>query len=266
MAKKINGRALQIKIDAVTLQRVDNLKQIFRSPKLVTYCDINNPSAELYTNMKVKKASELGITEQIKHINQSTTLAWMEENITTDNQDLDIDGIMMQLPLPKQLRDQTDYLISLIDEAKDVDGLSDKSPFLPATVLGVMLILEDQKLLGQKLNYQVVGGVRGKIGQVLVRVLSEKGEMVGGISKDDPDLPKKARQADVLISSTGVPGIIKPEMIKPGIVAVDVGLGDLDPECYPKTSAYTPKFGGTGPMTVSALMQNVVWAVEMKLP
>lgn len=264
--RKISGRDLQIRIDEETLQRVDGLKKAFKVPKLVTYSDINNPDAEMYTKIKVKKASQLGMIEQVKHINQTTTLAWMEENIQADNLDLEVDGIMLQLPLPSQLRPQTSYLIDLIDTVKDVDGLSDNSPFLPATARGVLFILEYQKLLGSHLNYRIVGGIRGKIGQAIVKMLSKKGEDVLGVSKDDPALLEKTKVADVLISSTGVLGIIKPEMLKVGAVAVDVGLGDFDPKCYSRTSAYTPRFGGTGPMTVSALMRNLVEAVEMKLP
>jgi methylenetetrahydrofolate dehydrogenase (NADP+) / methenyltetrahydrofolate cyclohydrolase len=239
-----------------------------RKPKLVTFYDANDIGSRVYTNVKEKKAGELGILfEKILNSNVEDPNK-LKILISQLNRDPSVDGVMVQLPM-----EGSRELIEAIDPDKDVDGLREDSPFMPATVRAVMEILKTSPFSFPSPNFSrsswlrrrrgaggevVVVGNKGMVGKKLVKILSAQCSVLG-MDKDDfnSDLLKTA---DFIISATGQAGLIKPEMIKAGAVCIDVGYprGDFDPEVAMNASFLTPVPGGVGPVTVEMLFANLV--------
>jgi methylenetetrahydrofolate dehydrogenase (NADP+)/methenyltetrahydrofolate cyclohydrolase len=207
--------------------------------------------------LKRKKSQNIGINFKLKNYAPKDY-----QLIVNDIKKLNMgpsQGIMIQLPLPENFLPsgitQQEFL-DLIDPERDIDGLHSHSLFIPATVKGVLAILEAEKI-DSSLLIAVVGS-EGLIGKSMVRWLGKKGFKVMEVDRNTKFTIKDLHQADVIISCTGVPSLIKPSEIKEGSVLIDVGLGDFDSECYKKASRYTESSGGVGPMTVISLMENVV--------
>lgn len=231
-----------------------------RKYKLVTFYDPDNTGSRVYTNIKAKKAEELGI--EFEKVQCSRFSDQFVSKLKSWNKNSEVNGIMVQLPIS-----EAEKLISLIDVNKDVDGLKEDSVFLPATVKAVMEILNKvantphsnlSPNLGERgwqvKDRMVVVGNKGEVGKRLVKVLG-----CVGMDKDDFD-PKVLKKAEVIISATGQNGLIKPEMVKKGVVCIDVGYpkGDFDPEISKKASFFTPVPGGVGPVTVAMLFANLI--------
>jgi methylenetetrahydrofolate dehydrogenase (NADP+) / methenyltetrahydrofolate cyclohydrolase len=216
--------------------------------KLAVIYDPNNEAARVYTKIKEKKAKELGV--EFAKFMMNNVQGTMDDLIRELDKDPSVDGIMIQLPYPNSAE-----LIKLIDAKKDVDGLREDSPFVPATVRAVLEILKLSTTPGVVL---VVGG-RGEVGKRLLRELP--GAL--GMDKDDFDV-RKIKRADVVISCTGREGLIKPEMVKDGVVAIDVGYpkGDFDAKVAEKAAFFTPVPGGVGPVTVACLFKNLLEGVR----
>ncbi|MCL4367313.1 bifunctional 5,10-methylenetetrahydrofolate dehydrogenase/5,10-methenyltetrahydrofolate cyclohydrolase, partial [Patescibacteria group bacterium] len=191
------------------------------------------------------------------------------------NQDNGVDGIMVQLPLPQRFLEGHDEseIIGSIDPEKDVDGLTGNSDFLPAAVVAVLKLLQDEdiKLTNKKI---VILGKSNLVGKPLAQQLISQGLDVEVCDSKTQDLDKQTKAADVLISATGVAELVKGEMVKEGAVVIDVGsekingkvVGDVQfASVYPQASKITPVPGGVGPMTVMCLMENVIKVCETKL-
>ncbi len=233
-----------------------------RPPKLVSFVNQDDPPSVQYTGMKAKKAGELGIVFKTEKISPKAQFDAVALKIAKYNNDSAVDGIMMQLPIPGSLLDgrAPKQLLDKISPEKDVDGLTEKSSYLPATVKGVMTILESEGVLGKGRVIRVLGGVHGMVGSGLVKVLYEKGERVIGVSRADPALKTLAKQADILISAVGQPNLVTEDMVKKGALVVDIGK-DVDTDnVLEKVSRMTRKTGGVGPMTIISLMENVTEA------
>ncbi len=265
----IDGKKLSLEHEQKLKEKI---KTLSKTPHVVSFLIGQDPASILYSNMKQKKAKELGIDFQIRQISPDISFEQIVLEINKLNHDENMDGIMIQLPLPQEfLKDhQTEELLEKIDPLKDIDGLTGKGPFLSATAGAVLSILKDEgiTLVGKKI---VVVGAKGEIGKELMKILERKGVDVLGIDKETSDLSQVTRQADLLISTTGIPGLIKGEMIKDGAVVIDVGIskiaekvaGDVDFESVSKkASKISPVPGGVGPMTIITLMENVVKSVE----
>lgn len=238
MSVVFDGRGYAKEIEE---QLIDEVKSFVekhgRRPKLVTVMDSNNLSSVAYTKVKEKFAERIGVEFEV----------FEEPEIEKWNKDKTVDGIMIQLPYPN-----SQFLIDIIDINKDVDGLREDSLFLPATVCAVVEIV---KVAGVKeADKIVVVGNRGEVGKRLEKVLR-----ANGMDKEDFD-SSALLGAHVAISCTGVAGLIKSDMVREGVVAIDVGYpkGDFDPGVAEKASFFTPVPGGVGPVTVAMLFKNLI--------
>lgn len=258
MNKIIDGKKLALEYEQTVKEKLQDLKI---KPKVVSFLIGDDPNSVMYTNMKQQKASEVGIEFNPLCYPKDIPFEEIVKKIEELNHNEEISGIMIQLPLPKEfLKDhKKEELLELIDPGKDIDGLNPRlSKFTPATAKGVLSILDSLNLDYEKTTFAVVGS-EGEVGMAIAYELTNKGALV---LKIDKKLPKTKlediKNADIIISATGVKNLINGEFIKKGAILIDVGLGDFDPACYDKASAYTPKVGGTGPMTVISLMENIL--------
>lgn len=278
--KIIDGKNLAATREAEIKRKVANSGI---TPNGVNILIGDDPSSVLYTQIKEKKAKELGINFQTLRFthapgrcDREVLPEWNEvvNKIKELNEDKNIHGLMIQLPLPKEFlgNHQTEELLRLIDPQKDIDGLNyarKVGPYVPAAVKAVLSILEDENIevVGKQV---VVVGASDLVGKPAALELEKRGAKVKICDKGTVDLKQCTLQADVLISATGVPGLITGDMVKNGMVVIDIGaekvdgklLGDVDfASVYPLASKITPVPGGVGPMTVIALMENMVQAV-----
>lgn len=239
---------------------IELIKQNGRAPKLVTFYNPEDTASRVYTNIKEKKAQELGIFFEKIPIFKSQDPNKVKILISNYNQDPNVDGIMIQTPLFDRETDK--QLCQLIALNKDCDGLREDSPFVPATVRAVLEILSYSLATSPLTPLQnlgegniVVVGQRGLVGkEVLKRIAGAVGMSAGELNLD------VLKSADVVISATGRESLIKPEMIKEGAVCIDVGYpkGDFSAEVAEKSSFFTPVPGGVGPVTVAMLFANLV--------
>jgi methylenetetrahydrofolate dehydrogenase (NADP+)/methenyltetrahydrofolate cyclohydrolase len=266
----LNGKELSEYIKERQAKQVRSLRQSKGlNPKLaIVVTDLNNPVIDLYTKLKKKYGEDILIDVEIHRINQSEA----PKLIKTLGEDNSVNGIIVQLPLadPKQ----TDEILSLVDRSKDVDGLADQSEFEPATALAIMWLIAGYNINLAGKNVTLVG--YGKlVGQPLERLLRLDGIEPIIVDKNTSDPGEKIFDADVVISATGVPGLITPEVLKQKAVVIDAGVaseggktvGDVAEAVYKRDDlTITPKIGGVGPLTVCALFDNVIRAAEKSLP
>ncbi|MDP1743386.1 MAG: hypothetical protein Q8L51_01210, partial [Candidatus Amesbacteria bacterium] len=205
-----------------------------KKSKLAIFLSDDNISGARYVKIKTEIAKRLGV------------------EIVMNRIDGDEDGIMVQLPHPDSQK-----LISQIPLEKDVDGLREDSPFLPAVVCAVQKILGDSF---KEYPFWVVVGSKGFVGRKLMQVFPN----AIGMDKEDFD-PSTLLRADVIISATGSPGLIKE--IKEGTICIDLGFpkGDFDPECNRRASFFTPVPGGIGPVTVACLFENLLTIKDLEI-
>lgn len=254
-----NGKLLAKQKEQIFKKRVLKLKKKGITPKLVSVLIGENAGSKLYLSLKRKAAKRIGAEVTIKKFPINVSSKEIIDFIKKRNKDNAVHGIMVQLPLPKNFSEkQRDEIIEAIVPEKDVDGMREDGPFLTPTVKAVMLAIKEAEKIGRV----VVVGEKGFVGKKLVKVLKEMGYKVEGVDIDTRDMEKKIKKADILISATGKPGLIKKEMIKEGAVIVDVGTprADVEREVYEKASFITPVPGGIGPVTIACLLENLVSA------
>jgi methylenetetrahydrofolate dehydrogenase (NADP+)/methenyltetrahydrofolate cyclohydrolase len=263
MNKVIDGKKLAALKEEKLKDRINKLPD---KPEVVSFLIGDDQASWMYTNMKQEKAQDLGIDFQPLKYPADTSFEEILEKIKGLNEDPEKVGIMVQLPLPKEFLDshKTEELLEAILPKKDIDGLNPKaSEFIPATAKGVLTILDSLDLNFSSTTFAVVGS-EGEVGQATVLELSKRNAKT--VTRVDKKIPgsklEDTREADVVISATGVRDLIKPNVVKDGVIVIDVGLGDFAEEVYEKSSRYTPKYGGVGPMTVISLMENIVEAAE----
>lgn len=265
----IDGRKLALEHQKKVAEKISKLK-VF--PKMVSLLIGSDPPSVLYTNMKQKKAQEVGIDFKALRIPVTENYENVVELIKKLNQDPEINGIMIQLPVPEEFLNghSQDELLNLIDGKKDVDGLTRKGKFLPAVVRAVMEILEDEKVKLQGKNAVVLGASK-LVGLPIFQRLSQKNAIAKICDKNTPNQKELIKKADILVSATGVVHLIKGDMVKEGVVVIDVGaekvqnriVGDVEfSSVAPMASKITPVPGGVGPMTVICLMENVADSME----
>lgn len=261
------------KLAAIHQRRVmEKLQRLGMRPKVVSILVGDDPASLMYTKTKQKKASEMGIDFDYIRFPETEQFQNVAMAIVKLNQDPTINGIMAQLPLPKQFlgeRSAVD-LLGRIDPKKDVDGLTESSQFLPATARGVISILEDENVEIKGKFFAVLGKSK-LVGAPIADELKKRGALVSVIDSKTQNTADITKRADVIISAVGRPNLISAGMIKGGVVVVDIGLtkldngrlvGDVDFETVAKkASKITPVPGGVGPMTVISLMENVMDAV-----
>ncbi|MCL5409495.1 MAG: bifunctional 5,10-methylenetetrahydrofolate dehydrogenase/5,10-methenyltetrahydrofolate cyclohydrolase [Patescibacteria group bacterium] len=271
-AKLIDGKKWARKLEEEL--KIELIK-LSRKPKIVSILVGDDPASVLYSQIKQKKAKEVGVLFEWISFPEDADLVEVAMEIENLNQDNGVDGIMVQLPLPQRFLEGHDEseIIGSIDPEKDVDGLTGNSDFLPAAVVAVLKLLQDEdiKLTNKKI---VILGKSNLVGKPLAQQLISQGLDVEVCDSKTQDLDKQTKAADVLISATGVAELVKGEMVKEGAVVIDVGsekingkvVGDVQfASVYPQASKITPVPGGVGPMTVMCLMENVIKVCETKL-
>ncbi|HLC88121.1 MAG TPA: bifunctional 5,10-methylenetetrahydrofolate dehydrogenase/5,10-methenyltetrahydrofolate cyclohydrolase [Patescibacteria group bacterium] len=262
MSKIIDGKVLADKLGESLKEKLSQLKE---RPLVVSILIGSDPNSLLYTQMKQKKAEEFNIDFLPMKFSVKSSFENVAKKIHSLNETDEVKGIMIQLPIPKEFLGKNSKwdLIGLIDPKKDIDGMIPNSHFVSATVKGVIKIIEDLRLKTNDLRFGVVGS-EGEVGKPLVHELSAMGvKEVIRLDKRNPECDmSRLKRADVVISCTGVKGLVDAEMVKKGVIAIDVGLGDFDEDVYKKAKMYTPKFGGVGPLTIISLMENILEACE----
>jgi methylenetetrahydrofolate dehydrogenase (NADP+) / methenyltetrahydrofolate cyclohydrolase len=276
-AKLLDGKALAEKIHQKLLERITDLQpQIGRPPGLAVLMVGDNPASAAYVRNKERACAKVGIASFGKHFPTETTQAELEDVIGALNQDEQVDGILVQLPLPKHLDAVT--LLNQIDPDKDADGLHpvnlgrlvrQEAGLRSCTPAGVMRLLAEYKIPLQG-KQAVVVGRSILVGKPMALMLLEADATVTIAHSRSHDLKTITQNADILIAAVGIPGLITSEMVKPGAVVVDVGMnrvtnssgksrlvGDVDWESTSGVAEFlTPVPGGVGPMTVAMLLQN----------
>lgn len=246
------------------------IEKLSTRPTMATIIVGEDPASRLYVRLKREAAERVGAQMDVYELPAGISREDLIARINHLNKDNTIHGIMIQLPLPGHLDDEADHIIHHISKEKDVDGLREDSPFMPATVRAVISILDEAK---KKIDiapdaYIAVVGAKGEVGSKLVEVLSRSDYEVGGLMRgmDEETFKKETTSAKVIISATGNAGIIRGEHVSEGAIVVDVGSpkGDvLFDEVKNKASFITPVPGGVGPVTVVSLLENLVETVTL---
>lgn len=260
--KIIDGKKLAAQHGETLKKRVAELP---KKPKVVSILIGDNKASILYSNLKQKKAAELGIEFELKKFLEDVNWDEVANEIDRINNDPSIDGVMIQLPLPGQFLNghQTPELLDKIDPQKDVDGLTGKGLVPQAAVRGILAILDSEKV-DLKNSQLVVVGAKGMVGSELIKTLQKNFDTsmyrsnIRGVDKDTDNPCEIEKEADVLITVVGKKNLITADCVKPGAIVVDVG-GDTDFENVKEiVGRITPPKGGVGPMTVVSLMENAV--------
>ncbi|KKQ95489.1 MAG: Bifunctional protein FolD [Candidatus Woesebacteria bacterium GW2011_GWB1_43_14] len=251
-----NGKEYAKRIENEVAQKVRDLKNDFDiTPKLVSILVGKNVSSVLYTKLKKQAAQRVGVKFKIKKFNSNTKASEIMKYITQNNLDDKTHGIMVQLPLPANLAQSTKHIVQSIAENKDVDGLREDRGFVHPTVKAILSALDIAVFSGKEKI--VVVGSKGMVGSKLI-----KNYEAVGVDKNTKNLEKITKSADILISCTGVPNLIKKNMVKEGVLIIDVGApkGDVDKGTYKKAKFVTPVPGGIGPVGISYLLENLAQA------
>ena len=231
-----------------------------KKPKLLILRDSDNPVITKYVNLKKQYGEDIGVLVEDYRAKNSNDIA---EKIKSANNDETISGIILQLPILE--KEKTDELTNLIAPKKDVDGLSENGAFDSATATAINWLLAGYDIKLEHKKIALIG--RGKlVGTPLYKMFKNSNYDVSLFHRGD-DLTN-LKQYDIIITATGVPGLISSSLIAPGSVIVDAGTasengvlkGDLADDVRERTdlTAITPKLGGVGPLTVSALFDHVL--------
>lgn len=277
-AQIISGTQLASQIKSNVAQQISQyVAQGKRAPGLAVILVGADPASQVYVGSKRKSCAEIGIVSKSYDLPETTTEQTLLELIEELNQDAEVDGILVQLPLPKHI-DST-KVIEQISPEKDVDGfhpynvgrLCQRIPTLRAcTPYGVMKLLETTGISFYG-KHAVIVGASNIVGRPMALELLLAGCTVTVTHRFTEDLASHIRQADILVVAVGKPKFIKGEWIKEGAVVVDVGInrlegklvGDVEFDMAAQRASYiTPVPGGVGPMTVAMLMQNTLSAYE----
>ena len=282
--KQISKNVLQ----EVTSEAVAIYKNLKRKPGLNIILVGNNPASETYVRSKLKVCESVGINGILTRFDSSVSFDEIKAEIVNNNNSSEIDGILIQLPLPDHL--DSEKLINFISSNKDVDGLtienigllnSDKPNFIPATPYGIIKIFENLNINLEGKNIVIIGR-SNIVGRPMFSLLSGKkyNSTVTLCNSYTQNLDKYTSNADILIVAAGKPGIINGEMVKEGVIVIDVGtnrvedlnkkkgyglIGDVDFESVSKkASLITPVPGGVGPMTIAMLMKNICFSASKR--
>ncbi|MEB3197304.1 MAG: bifunctional methylenetetrahydrofolate dehydrogenase/methenyltetrahydrofolate cyclohydrolase FolD [Candidatus Sericytochromatia bacterium] len=270
-ARCLDGKRLAGEWRARIKARIDGLAPGLRVPCLAVVQVGEDPASQVYVRNKRRACREVGIHSIGIELDASTKLADLTAHLQALNDDPGVDGILLQLPLPPGIDDVT--RVGLILPEKDVDGFHPLNvgrlvlghPGLPAcTPAGIMALLQHHQiaLAGKR---AVVLGRSAIVGKPLASLLLNADATVTVAHSRTSSLESLTREAEILLVAVGRPGFVTPEMVRPGVVVVDVGIhrgadgslvGDVSPEVADVASWITPVPGGVGPMTIAALLEN----------
>jgi methylenetetrahydrofolate dehydrogenase (NADP+)/methenyltetrahydrofolate cyclohydrolase len=301
MPKVLDGAAIATEIKQEVAEEVKKLSAQGIRPGLAAVLVGHVPASEIYVASKVKTCGELGLFSDLITPPDTVTTEEMLDLVRSLNDRDDIDGILIQLPLPKQV--DAKFLLDAVDPAKDVDGFhpvnagklqAGRPALAPCTPAGVIQIMKRSNLPISGQNAVVVGR-SDIVGKPLAMLLLHENATVTICHSKTRDLGAITRQADILVAAIGRAGFITPEMVKPGATIIDVGInrittreevdrffagdakreavfakrgstivGDVHPKTFEVAGAYTPVPGGVGPLTIAMLMANTVRAAKMR--
>ncbi len=281
-ARIIDGKAIaKLVREEVAVRAKRFLEQYGRPAGLEVVLVGEDPASVVYTRNKEKAALEAGVRGKLHRLAADISEAELLATIKRLNDDPTVDGILVQLPLPKQMR--ADAVLDAVDPAKDVDGFhpvnagllsSGRPQLVPCTPQGCMRLLKEA---GTKLDgaRAVVVGRSNIVGKPVAQLLLAANATVTIAHSKTRDLAAVCREADVLIAAVGRANMLTGDFVREGAVVIDVGInrnaegklcGDVDFEsAKQKASAITPVPGGVGPMTIACLLENTLIAAERRL-
>ena len=290
MTKIINGKEIAQDLRNSLKKEIAELKSKYDLVPGLAVVQVGNVAASsVYVKAKTKSANEVGIEVIDHHLNEDTSQEQLLELISKLNDQKNVNGILVQLPLPKKIHEQT--ILDSIHPNKDADGFhplnvgklsiasfNDENLLIPCTPYGCLLML---KGLGINLSGKnaVIIGRSNIVGKPMAQLLIKESCTVTVAHSRTKDLPNVCKQADILIAAVGKPKIVKAEWIKEGAIVIDVGInrievevegeiknklvGDVDfKEVEKLASAITPVPGGVGPMTIACLLRNTTIAFK----
>lgn len=279
-AQILDGKALAAEIRSEVKTQVAALAEKGVSTALAVILVGDDSASQVYVRNKIKACADTGIRSLEFRMPAETTQQQLLAKIAELNADENVDGILVQLPLPKQIN--ADAVISAIVPAKDVDGfhvanagalVTGKQGFVPCTPFGVMRLIEKSGV-NPRGKSAVIVGRSNIVGKPMALLLLAADATVTVAHSRTPDLSAVTRNADILVAAVGRAKLIKADMVKPGAVVIDVGMnrdengklcGDVDfAEVKEIAGSITPVPGGVGPMTIAMLMQNTVLAAQMR--
>lgn len=279
MATLINGKEISAQVKAEVAKEAEKLAEFGITPGLAVIIVGDDPASKIYVNNKKKACEEVGFYSEEFALPEKTTQKQLLDLIDSLNKRFDIDGILVQLPLPKHLNEKA--IIGAISPKKDVDAFSPfnvgrimigEYRFLPCTPAGVMELIHSTGVDVCGKNCVVIGrsNIVGK--PMALMLLHENGTVTVCHSKTE-NLTEICANADILVAAVGKPKFVTADMVKEGAVVIDVGMnrdeegklcGDVDFESVePKASFITPVPGGVGPMTIAMLMKNTLTAAKL---
>jgi len=301
MGRVLDGVAIAAEIKAEVAEEVKRLAGLGVRPGLAAVLVGHVPASEIYVRSKVKTCGELGIFSEMIEPPESVTTEEMLALVADLNAREDIDGILIQLPLPKHV--DAKRLLDAVAPEKDVDGFhpwnagllqAGRPALAPCTPAGVIEILKRSGIRISGENAVVVGR-SDIVGKPAAMLLLHENATVTICHSKTRDLAAVTREADIVVAAIGRPGFIAPEMVKPGATVIDVGInrvtelaefekffagdgrraeifskrgstivGDVHPKAFEVAGAYTPVPGGVGPLTIAMLMSNTVRAARMR--
>lgn len=257
-----------ILLDGKTLsQRIlSDLSLKIENCKLKINLDIilvgDNPASKKYIALKQQRALEIGIGGELHHLSVDTPQSEIINLVKKLNANPSVTGLFVQLPLPPNIH--KDIVLNSITPFKDADGLVEDSGITPAVVRGITKLVDEYKLNFADKNVVIINDSQ-LIGQPLKRIFENRKSIVTLCNDSTQNLVEVTKTADLLISATGVNNLITADMVKDGVVAIDVATGDIDFESVSKVASYiTPTIGGVGPMTVASLLQNTFDLTDKK--
>ena len=279
-AQILDGKALAAEIRSEVKTQVAALAEKGVSTALAVILVGDDSASQVYVRNKIKACADTGIRSLEFRMPAETTQQQLLAKIAELNADENVDGILVQLPLPKQIN--ADAVISAIDPVKDVDGfhvanagalVTGKQGFVPCTPFGVMRLIEKSGV-DPRGKSAVIVGRSNIVGKPMALLLLASDATVTVAHSRTPDLCAVTRNADILVAAVGRAKLIKADMVKPGAVVIDVGMnrdengklcGDVDfSEVKAIAGSITPVPGGVGPMTIAMLMQNTALAAQMR--
>jgi len=290
-AKIISGKEIAQTVYDHLQSRIDNIKKITgKVPGLAVVLVGDNPASQVYVRMKTKMCEKLGILSEQIELGKDASHEEVLKNVNKLNDNDDINGILVQLPLPSQCDENV--ILNAISPDKDVDGFHPQNmgnlligdpKFIPCTPFGVWVMLK-QAGYSPEGKHVVIVGRSNIVGKPMFSILCQKTKYANATvtlcHSRTANLPGITKQADILIAAIGRANFVTKDMVKQGAVVIDVGInrvddanakrgyklvGDVDFEAVSETaSAITPVPGGVGPMTIAMLMHNTILSFEKK--
>ncbi|HDF5531882.1 TPA: bifunctional methylenetetrahydrofolate dehydrogenase/methenyltetrahydrofolate cyclohydrolase FolD [Staphylococcus aureus] len=280
VAKILDGKQIAKDYRQGLQDQVEALKEKGFTPKLSVILVGNDGASQSYVRSKKKAAEKIGMISEIVHLEETATEEEVLNELNRLNNDDSVSGILVQVPLPKQVSEQK--ILEAINPEKDVDGFRpinigklyiDEQTFVPCTPLGIMEILKHADIDLEGKNAVVIGRSH-IVGQPVSKLLLQKNASVTILHSRSKDMASYLKDADVIVSAVGKPGLVTKDVVKEGAVIIDVGntpdengklKGDVDYDAVKEIAgAITPVPGGVGPLTITMVLNNTLLAEKMR--